>query len=85
MGNTFLIPSGMISAGMDWQRQTIEANSASVPHQRTIDNTGLYLTSQNNLVQLSLKALFVLITTMNLTGILHGKPVQVGSSSITIE
>ncbi|WP_163773558.1 WbuC family cupin fold metalloprotein [Proteus mirabilis] len=40
-GNTFLIPSGMISAGMDWQRQTIEANSASVPHQRTIDNTGL--------------------------------------------
>lgn len=48
-GNTFLIPSGMISAGMDWQRQTIEANSASVPHQRTIDNTGLYLTSQKQL------------------------------------
>lgn len=39
----------MISAGMDWQRQTIEANSASVPHQRTIDNTGLYLTSQKQL------------------------------------
>ena len=77
MGEHLLIPSGMISAGMDWQRQTIEANSASVPHQRTIDNTGLYLTSQKQLSSVIVEgAIRPLITTMNLTGILHGKPVQ---------
>ena len=48
-GNTLLIPTGMISAGIDWQRQTIEANSASVPNQRTVDNSGLYLTTQKQL------------------------------------
>lgn len=48
-GNTLLLQNGMLSSGVDWQRQTIEAHSASVPNKQTIDNTGIYLTAQKQL------------------------------------
>ncbi|AWS50045.1 MULTISPECIES: TonB-dependent vitamin B12 receptor BtuB [Providencia] len=46
-GNSYLLDKGNISAGIDYQRQSIEPSSyAMINEKQTLNNTGIYLTGQ---------------------------------------
>nr|WP_282490555.1 TonB-dependent vitamin B12 receptor BtuB [Providencia alcalifaciens] len=45
-GNNYQFENGTVSAGVDYQKQTIEAGTSSLPNNESINNTGIYLTSQ---------------------------------------
>lgn len=46
-GNSYLLDKGNISAGVDYQRQSIEPSSyAMISEKQTLNNTGIYLTGQ---------------------------------------
>lgn len=45
-GNNYQFENGTVSAGIDYQKQTIEAGTSSLPNNESINNTGIYLTSQ---------------------------------------
>ncbi|WP_340613745.1 TonB-dependent vitamin B12 receptor BtuB [Xenorhabdus thailandensis] len=45
-GNTWQVAHGAISSGIDWKREWIAAGSNNIPVQKHVDNTGLYLTAQ---------------------------------------
>ncbi|HHR5900942.1 TPA: TonB-dependent vitamin B12 receptor BtuB [Providencia alcalifaciens] len=46
-GNTFTLDNGGISTGIDWNRQSIQPNHNFIAKKRSVDDTGLYLTGQN--------------------------------------
>ncbi|EMJ9776131.1 TonB-dependent vitamin B12 receptor BtuB [Morganella morganii] len=54
-GNHFSIENGGISTGVDWQRQEIDANSASVLDKQSTDDTGIYLTGQKEIQKFTLE------------------------------
>ncbi|GAB1440178.1 TonB-dependent vitamin B12 receptor BtuB [Providencia sp.] len=45
-GNNYQLEHGTVSAGVDYQKQTIEAGTALLPNNESVNNTGFYLTSQ---------------------------------------
>ncbi|WP_369309145.1 TonB-dependent vitamin B12 receptor BtuB [Providencia rettgeri] len=45
-GNNYQLEHGTVSAGVDYQKQTIEAGTSSLPNNESVNNTGFYLTSQ---------------------------------------
>lgn len=50
-GNNYQLDKGNISAGIDYQRQSIEPNGyAMISKKETMNNTGLYLTGQHALI-----------------------------------
>ncbi|MBS9423273.1 TonB-dependent vitamin B12 receptor BtuB [Photorhabdus caribbeanensis] len=48
-GNTFQLYQGMVSTGVDFQKQSIEAGTSYIPKSETVRNTGMYLTAQQQL------------------------------------
>lgn len=46
-GNTFKLDQGGISAGVDWNRQSIQPNHNFIAKKRSVDDTGVYITGQN--------------------------------------
>ncbi|MEE3664293.1 TonB-dependent vitamin B12 receptor BtuB [Brenneria sp. g21c3] len=48
-GNTFAVGTGNLSTGVDWMKQSIEPGTASISQSKDIRNTGLYLTSQQQI------------------------------------
>ncbi|MCT8345239.1 MULTISPECIES: TonB-dependent vitamin B12 receptor BtuB [Photorhabdus] len=48
-GNTFQLYQGMVSTGVDFQEQSIEAGTSYIPKSKTVRNTGMYLTAQQQL------------------------------------
>ncbi|WP_350304069.1 TonB-dependent vitamin B12 receptor BtuB [Photorhabdus viridis] len=48
-GNTFQLYQGMMSAGVDFQKQSIDAGTRYIPTGETVRNTGIYLTAQQQL------------------------------------
>ncbi|WP_340609390.1 TonB-dependent vitamin B12 receptor BtuB [Xenorhabdus bharatensis] len=45
-GNSWQIGHGAISGGVDWKRESVAAGSNYIPVQKSVDNTGVYLTGQ---------------------------------------
>ncbi|WP_036771986.1 TonB-dependent vitamin B12 receptor BtuB [Photorhabdus australis] len=54
-GNTFQLYQGMVSTGVDFQKQSIEAGTNYIPTSETVSNTGIYLTAQQQLQDLILE------------------------------
>ncbi|MCC8458312.1 TonB-dependent vitamin B12 receptor BtuB [Photorhabdus aegyptia] len=48
-GNTFQLYQGMVSTGVDFQKQSIEAGTSYIPKSETVRNAGMYLTAQQQL------------------------------------
>ncbi|WP_445495507.1 TonB-dependent vitamin B12 receptor BtuB [Photorhabdus sp. SF281] len=48
-GNTFQLYQGMVSTGVDFQKQSIDAGTSYIPTSETVRNTGTYLTAQQQL------------------------------------
>ncbi|KAA1194663.1 TonB-dependent vitamin B12 receptor BtuB [Photorhabdus heterorhabditis] len=54
-GNTFQLYQGMVSTGVDFQKQSIDAGTSYIPTSETVRNTGIYLTAQQQLKDLVLE------------------------------
>ncbi|MDL9989183.1 TonB-dependent vitamin B12 receptor BtuB [Providencia rettgeri] len=54
-GNNYQLQHGSIAAGVDYQKQTIEAGTSSLPNNESINNTGIYLTSQQTISDFTLE------------------------------
>lgn len=54
-GNTYQLSHGMLSAGIDWREEQIQAGTASIPESKTRKNTGVYLTSQQQIKSVTLE------------------------------
>ncbi|WP_434526195.1 TonB-dependent vitamin B12 receptor BtuB [Photorhabdus asymbiotica] len=48
-GNAFQLYQGMVSTGVDFQKQSIDAGTSYIPTGETVRNTGIYLTAQQQL------------------------------------
>ncbi|WP_092554075.1 TonB-dependent vitamin B12 receptor BtuB [Xenorhabdus koppenhoeferi] len=54
-GNLWQVGHGAISSGVDWKRESVAAGSNSIPVQKDVDNTGLYLTAQQRIHDFTLE------------------------------
>ncbi|MEQ9883419.1 TonB-dependent vitamin B12 receptor BtuB [Pectobacterium brasiliense] len=54
-GNTLQVGSGTVSAGVDWQNQTIKPDSTNVNREESQHNTGIYLTGQQRFASIMLE------------------------------
>lgn len=54
-GNTYRIGQGTLSAGVDWQQQKLTSSDAYASNSYTRDNTGFYLTGQQQVGQVTLE------------------------------
>ncbi|PKH19148.1 vitamin B12/cobalamin outer membrane transporter [Enterobacterales bacterium CwR94] len=54
-GNTFEVGQGTVSGGVDWQKQTTEPGTSSLATGTEIRNTGLYLTGQQRVGDVTLE------------------------------
>lgn len=54
-GNTFKLDNGGISTGIDWNRQSIQPNHNFIAKKRSVDDTGLYITGQNQFNQVTVE------------------------------
>lgn len=46
-GNNFKLEHGGLSTGIDWNKQSIQPNSNFIPKKHSVEDTGLYITGQN--------------------------------------
>ncbi|WP_340617983.1 TonB-dependent vitamin B12 receptor BtuB [Xenorhabdus entomophaga] len=54
-GNLWQVGYGAISSGVDWKRESVAAGSNYIPQQKSVDNTGLYLTAQQKIHDFTLE------------------------------
>ncbi|CEE91259.1 outer membrane porin: vitamin B12/cobalamin transport, receptor for E colicins, bacteriophage BF23 [Xenorhabdus nematophila str. Anatoliense] len=54
-GNLWQVGHGAISSGVDWKRESVAAGSNYIPVQKSVDNTGLYLTAQQKIHDFTLE------------------------------
>ncbi|PHM47270.1 TonB-dependent vitamin B12 receptor BtuB [Xenorhabdus miraniensis] len=54
-GNLWQIGHGAISSGVDWKRESVAAGSNYIPEQKNVNNTGLYLTTQQKIHDFTLE------------------------------
>ncbi|CDH18321.1 outer membrane porin: vitamin B12/cobalamin transport, receptor for E colicins, bacteriophage BF23 [Xenorhabdus bovienii str. kraussei Quebec] len=54
-GNSWQVGHGAISGGVDWKRESVAAGSNNIPVQKDVDNTGLYLTTQQKIHDVTLE------------------------------
>ncbi|MBW5817000.1 TonB-dependent vitamin B12 receptor BtuB [Yersinia kristensenii] len=55
-GNTYSFESGTLSAGLDWQQQRLTSSNQTISDTYKRDNTGLYLSGQQKLGEVTLEA-----------------------------
>ncbi|RPH31138.1 TonB-dependent vitamin B12 receptor BtuB [Buttiauxella warmboldiae] len=55
-GNSFVVGQGTISAGIDWQQQKLTSSDTVISDAYKRDNTGYYLTAQQQIETLTLEA-----------------------------
>ncbi|CRY41273.1 TonB-dependent vitamin B12 receptor BtuB [Yersinia enterocolitica] len=55
-GNTYSFESGTLSAGLDWQQQRLTSSSQTISDTYKRDNTGLYLSGQQKIGNVTLEA-----------------------------